>query len=162
MDRPLYYTSKFDAFYGFIRFFYSVARSRREPIRIDHNPGSGLNMVPVDYVAKSVVALLEKHNIEINIAHSRTTPHREWIGRSFERIGYGDYELVESPPRKRTQAETLYSRIIGRVFAPYLNSPGCEFDVEPLLRLTRLEEPDVIDSFESLVDFAVAKGFEAQ
>jgi len=161
VEEPLYVTSKFDVFYGFLSFFHSLGQKDLDPIRIEHNPQSGLNIVPVDYVARSVVELLDQPDIEVNIAHSRTTPHAEWIPRAFGKIGYASFELVNAAPVEPNQAELLYYEKAGRAFTPYLVAPSHEFDVEPLLRLTGLEEPEVMGNIEPLVDYALKRGFRA-
>ena len=162
IDTPLYYTSKFDVFYGLGHFFYRLAQSAQQHTRIFVNKQSGLNILPVDYVAKAIVKVSQTDIRELNIANSASVPHTQYIPRVLEAVGYQNYTLVEEQPRDLNLTEKAYYKTAGSVFTPYMNAPGHEYDTAKLQQLmTDADEPAVLDNFPGLMDFAVQSGFNA-
>ena len=77
----LYFTSKFDVFYGWAKFFWAYKDAvNREGIRIQINPEGTLNIVPVDYVAKAILhAALNNDIRELNIANATPPLHHDYF-----------------------------------------------------------------------------------
>lgn len=162
MDTPLYYTSKFDVFYGFGYFFYKLADSAQQHTRITLNKKTGLNILPVDYVAKAIVRASQTDIRELNIVSSTSVPHREYVPRILEAVGFNNYSLVEEQPRDLNLTEKVYYKTAGSVFTPYVVGPDFKYDTSQLQQLMHDEdEPAVLDNFPALIGFAVQSGFVA-
>ncbi|MEW6606415.1 MAG: SDR family oxidoreductase [bacterium] len=162
IDEKLYYTSKFDVFYAFARFMALVKRTKYYlPLRIAVNKDSGLNIVPVDYVAKAVCKLIFDSVKEMNIVHSNCLPHTYYIPEICRMIGVSNVQLVDSVPSDPNDLEKLYYRTVGAQFTPYVTTPKHEFDIRLLRRVMRnIEEPSVLKNFPSLLSFAIKNNFK--
>jgi nucleoside-diphosphate-sugar epimerase len=162
VDAPLHFTSKFDVFYGWGKYFFRMKESgRKERLRVFINADSGLNVVPVDYAAKAVVRAMRLRIIELNLAHSRCIPHRNYLSSILDAVGYKGVEFVDEMPENLSRSERLYYSTAGAAFTPYLTSPSHEFDTRVLREIMNdAAEPDVEHSFPGLIGYAMDHGFE--
>lgn len=162
LEKPLYITTKFDVIYGWTKFFWSIVQRGEylEKVRINVSNG-GLNMVPVDYVAKACVKALSEKHTQINIAQTVSTNNRQWMKRALDYVGYTNYEFVTEAPTDLNETEQLYYRTVGKIFGPYFTCPLTEYDTE-LVRdmLAEVREPDVMTNIPKLLDFAVVNKFD--
>jgi nucleoside-diphosphate-sugar epimerase len=163
IDDMRFFTSKFDVFYGWGKFFYRMMGSgREENVRILINRNSGLNILPVDYAAKAIVRTALLSIPEINIVNSRCSPHHEYLSHILDRIGFRNYEFVDEMPEDLRKIERLYYQTAGAVFTPYINAPPHEFDAAELRRIIAdIPEPDILASFHDLIGYALERGFES-
>ncbi|QWU13741.1 Male sterility protein [Paenibacillus sophorae] len=61
IDSPLYYISKFDVFYGWTKFFWNLKKQGiAESVRVRISADSKINVVPVDFVAKTVMNVFQQ------------------------------------------------------------------------------------------------------
>ncbi|MEK9165655.1 MAG: SDR family oxidoreductase [Patescibacteria group bacterium] len=134
-DSETYQTNAFNAFYGFWRVFDILKRSlaremknlkKRQyyeefdikfegdilhlPIQIPGEPNCTLNLVPVDWVVKSIVALSEhplirKKNFTFHITHDKPPIQSEIAKVALQTLGI---EKVEVNPRATMQFLTQY------------------------------------------------------
>ena len=61
---PFYETPKFDVFYAWAIFLDKYAKKAKEKFRIWIDKESGLNIVPVDFVAKAILLAFFKSNAQ--------------------------------------------------------------------------------------------------
>jgi thioester reductase-like protein len=162
IDDLRFFTSKFDVFYGWAKFFYKMKMAgRSNPVRIFINRDSGLNIVPVDYAAKAVLKASRLPVAELNIIHSRCVPHIDYLGSILDLIGYPGCSFVSAMPERLTPIERLYYGTAGSAFTPYITSPAHEFDAQALRYIANdIAEPDIMKGLPGLISFALESGFE--
>jgi nucleoside-diphosphate-sugar epimerase len=163
LDAPLYFTPKFNVFYGFGKFFNAIGQSNNKHLqtRILANTKSGINVVPADYVAKVIARVYNMDEVrELNIAHSKSIPNTFFIPLMLNKSGYENFTFVDKMPDDLNLVENIYYKSVGPQFTGYLNTPEHEFDTS-LLRelLSDIEEPDVEGQFGKIYDFALQNNF---
>lgn len=169
LDKPLYYTPSFNVFYAFGKFFHALDRSplgnERIRIKAPNAHVTGLNIIPVDYVAKAIVRVFERGDIkELNIAHSKIMSHSLLVQKMLSDKALQHLELVEQLSNETaSRAERLYNKTVGAQLGSYIDTPEHSFDVRRLRSiLADIQEPDVEQNFDSMFAFAVQNEFEAQ
>lgn len=135
-DSETYQTNAFNAFYGFWRVFDILKRSlEREmkniekkqdyenleikfegdilhlPIQIPGEPNATANLVPIDWVVKSIVdlskhRLVRKKNYTFHLTHNEPPYYSEIVNAALKTLGI---EKVEVNPRSTMQFLTKYS-----------------------------------------------------
>ncbi|NTV51435.1 MAG: NAD-dependent epimerase/dehydratase family protein [Candidatus Firestonebacteria bacterium] len=161
IDPELYYTSKYDVIYGGAKFFWQVAKANPEAsIRLWARPDAGMNIIPVDYVAKGIIRASRQDVKEVNLVHSRCVPHTVSIGTIMRESGFVNFELVPLMPQGLNKFEKLYYRVVHQALGPYISCPAAEFDASVLRSLLpEIPEPDVKGSFPALIAHAVKNDF---
>lgn len=161
IDSPLYYTSKFDVFYGFAKYFWTLKnKSIKESVRIMVNMDTVLNIIPVDYVAKAIVRTIHMNIKKLNIIHKRAVPAAIAIKAVMDAVEMEDYSFVHKVPSNFNNSEKAYYRIVHSSLGPYLTSPKCIYDCRLLDKVmidTTL--PDINSQFENLIYYAIRKEF---
>lgn len=164
LTAPLYYTSKFDVIYGWGRFFWMMKeKNTGDGIRIHINPNSGMNIVPVDYVAKACLRLSHTNRSQLNIVQAKSVHHAEYLSRILDAVGFANYAFVDKKPINLKGLEKIYYRSVGSIFSPYLTGPCYEYDTSVLNQIMAdIPSIDIPASIEALIQFAVAHRFEEQ
>ena len=165
LDAPLYYTPKFDVFYGFTKFFYKLMETPfgNTPLRILANiEKAGSNVVPVDYVAKGIVAALQRDDIQqFNIALSKAIRLKDSLPRMIEINGYKKYQIVDTMPENMNLLEAAYYAELGQISGPYVDDEFYEYDVSTLRSLlSHIPEPVYEANAEAVLGYAVDRKFE--
>lgn len=107
IDSPLYYTPKFDVFYGFCRFFYLAAQKKRhEYCRMFGNPKGSLNITSCDYAAKGILAALNSDLGEVTVAQSENLV--DYVPKMLSQVGFKNYEIVSAMPKDQNKLEKSY------------------------------------------------------
>lgn len=161
MDYPYYYIPNFDHFYLFGMFFETMRKkNHNEKVRIFINKDGGLNIIPVDYAAKIVVNTIETNVKELNIVHSKNTPHNFYLAKILEMVGYNNYEFVSEKPTNLNSLEIIYYNSIGSAITPYVNV-DVKYETEGVksIKKNKIPEPAVIENFEGLINFAIERNF---
>jgi nucleoside-diphosphate-sugar epimerase len=136
MEGTLGTTSKFDVFYGWASFFArEIQRAPSHgaaPVRIHHNANAGLNIVPVDYCAKLMLAICNANTKGgiFHLAHDQNLPHNQWIGQVMAELNVENTQLTTVEPTDKTLVEQRYYRTVGKLFRGYLLSASLHFDME--------------------------------
>jgi hypothetical protein len=119
------------------------------------------NVIPVDYVAKAVVAAIHRDDIsQMNIAHSKSIPLHFSFPKMVELNGYKNYKFVDSIPADLNMLEALYYSEVGNISTPYLYDDAFEFDTRTVRKLLAdIPEPDIVNSTDLIFEFAVAQQF---
>jgi thioester reductase-like protein len=138
--------SKFDVFYGLGAFFVRqklhqlmslnelFSKQVEISTRIQINYDAGLNIVPVDYVAKIIygTCLLDENSTYYHIANPQPTPHKWYLRWMFDAINIVGYSFIEEEPENKNQVEKFYYKTVGKIFSPYLNSERIDFKIDNL------------------------------
>lgn len=177
IESPVGSTSSFDGFYGWASFFWrerlkrsachaaSIDRPVDLDLRIQINPGSGLDIVPVDYLAKVTCEALEAEEASrsYHVASGSEISHADYVPWILDSLNVRGWTLVEEEPMLKSVAERAYYRSVGQTYTRYAVGPPTSFATDGIERIERragLARP-VIDrtSFQALMDFAVGRGF---
>ncbi|WP_299257406.1 SDR family oxidoreductase [uncultured Aquimarina sp.] len=156
IDFPKYVSSRYIVFYSIGEFFKKMKKTYPEmgKIRMALNMEGGLNIVPVDYVAKGIVRAAESKEEQLNITLTQNVPTHYIITSILEKCGV-EIELVPEEPKNKTTMETLFYKTIGSQLLKYSISEKHYFESK-LIRelLVDIEEPNMKDHFKKVYDFA--------
>ena len=162
IEKPYFVISRFQVFYLFAYFFHQLIQSgmKSERIRITTNLNRGLNIVPVDFVSKTIVRAVNSNIRELNIVSPNNIPHTFIMTKIFDMLGFENYQFVESIPEDMTTLEELYYTKIGSQFHQYMNTPDHNFDVKPLRQLMKeIFSKNITASFNDIISFAIENDF---
>ncbi|TAF32914.1 MAG: NAD-dependent epimerase/dehydratase family protein [Cytophagales bacterium] len=164
LDETLYYTPKFDVFYGYMKFFYKIMQTplAELPLRIVAKPDVvHSNVIPVDYVAKVVLKVFEREDIlQLNIVHPESVPLARSLPAMIGINGYDRYEIVDRMPQSLNPLEKAYYAEAGNANTAYLAGPSFEFDASAVQQLVpELSPPSILVHLDSLFEFATKYEF---
>jgi len=164
IDAPHFVVSKYLVFYLFGAFMYKMAKSGygNEELRIQISPDSSMNIVPVDYVAKAILAASNQSIKQLNIVSTENISVATVAESIFKQLGIQNWKFVQQVPLNLNQFEEMYYKTIGKQFMSYMNSVNCSFDTSDLRKLIpNVVEPDVLLHFDQLLAFAIKNKFKA-
>ena len=157
LDCPKYITNSYIVFYAIGAFFSKMKAIYKDVgrVRIVLNPEGGLNIVPVDYVAKAILRAPDLKENQINITHTKNVSIQYLLSVMFKKCGIEGLEFVTEEPKDKSIVEALFYKTIGNQLASYSVSKKHEFESK-LVRnlLPDIEEPDMTSVFKDLYDFA--------
>ena len=164
IEAPFFETPKFDVFYSWAIFLDKYAKKAEDKFRIWIDKASGLNIVPVDFVAKAILYAYETPEIkELNIINPQKILHKTYVGDVLKRFNITNFEYVTNKPENLTIFEQLYYKTLGNVFEKYISIPDLKFDTKLISKLIgdlNLEYGlGVPQNFMKLINFSVEKEF---
>jgi nucleoside-diphosphate-sugar epimerase len=164
IEPPFFETPKFDVFYSWPMFLNKYAQQCKDHFRIWIDKKSGLNIVPVDFVAKTVIyVVLHPEITELNIVNPQQILHKDYVGHVLKSFRINSFEFTSKKPEHLNTFETLYYKSIGVLFEKYVSIPDLQFNAEGILKvIEKLElniNLDVHNNFMKLIDFSVEKQF---
>ena len=92
-----YFIPKYMVFYLLAKFFYftSKRKGKQETVRFIINTDTGLNIIPVDYVAKVIVTTFERDDIEqLNIVNYNSFNMVQGLQLIMKEVGYTNFTLI--------------------------------------------------------------------
>ncbi|MEM6730032.1 MAG: SDR family oxidoreductase [Myxococcota bacterium] len=173
---PAGYVTKYDVYLGWASFFLHSkkqslgarswgelldSRLERE-IRIAANPELGLNIVPTDFVAKTLVGAVVSDHRErrYHVAAHQDLPIGPMLDRMLECVGFSGQRYVERVPGELNEIEAAYYASVGLLYTPYiaLEEPWV-FERESMIALCEHAgiEPrgiSTLDEFDVMLEFA--------
>ncbi len=164
IEQPLFETPKFDVFYSWAIFLNKYAKNSKDHFRIWIDHKSGLNIVPVDFVAKAILhAYLNPSIRELNIVNPKPILHKNYINEVLNYFNINSFELLNKPPAQLNDLESLYYKSIGVVFEKYVSIPDLKFNSEAVSKIINYLQLDlslgVHDNFINLINHSVEVGF---
>ncbi|WP_392534375.1 SDR family oxidoreductase [Nostoc sp. C117] len=176
IENPSGYTNKFDVFYQWIAFFLRQRFNKNNksinyysnsniPLQVCMNTTSGLNIVPVDYVAKMMYQLCIQNDDgeSYHLVNSQETPHLLYLLSPLKRFNFEGITVVEEIPKIKNKYETLYYKTIGKIFHGYINSEPILFDssnLKNVMNHNQLYCPKINeDALQILINFAMKYNF---
>ena len=164
IEPPFFETPKFDVFYSWPMFLNKYAKKCTENFRIWIDKASGLNIVPVDFVAKAVLhAFLNEDLKELNIVNPQQILHKNYLGDVLQSFKINDFEYTTTKPSNLNTFEELYYKSIGLLFENYVSVPDLQFKAKAISEfIEQLNIPKnlgVHSNFMNLIDFSVEKKF---
>jgi nucleoside-diphosphate-sugar epimerase len=165
IDKPFFETPKFDVFYSWAMFLSKYANTFKDQFRIWINTNAGLNIVPVDFVAKAVLHAYKNSEIkELNIVNPKPVLHDTYVNKVLNYFNIHSFELMNKMPSNLNLFETLYYKSIGEIFEKYISIPHLKFDADAILKIIDELQLDlslgVHDNFMNLINFSVEKEFK--
>lgn len=131
------------------------------PMRAQYSDESGLNIVPVDYVAKAMMYTLfeDVYNRSIHLVNDEGTPHRLYIPLIEKAVNSSGVVRVDEDPKNKTVIEKMYYRSFGKMFTPYITGKPMFFDKSNIdymdLRCPKVDEA----GFNTLMEYARSRNF---
>lgn len=159
IDSPLYYTSKFDVFYGFCRFFYTVVQAKKQEFcRIFAQAEASLNITSCDYAAKAILISMNSDLEEVTVVQSQNLVN--YVPRMLEYVGFKNYEIVSRLPKNTNKLEQYYYRVFGINLSIY-TFYRYYFDASSLRHIMPdVQEPDVEENFAKIVEYANQRNYK--
>lgn len=159
-----YFIPKYMVFYLLAKFFYftSKRKGKQDPVRFIINPAAGLNIIPVDYVAKVIVNTFERDDItQLNIVNYNSFNMVEGLQLIMKEVGYANFTLIPNnfDFQYKNTIEKLYYESIGKHLKPYFITEANEYDtilLNSILEIPTLDHED----FTNLIRYAIANDFQ--
>lgn len=162
MDEPLYYTPKFDVFYGWLKFFWQLKKAGlHSPLRLCISEKATMNVVPVDFVAKTIVKAVHQDAGQLNIANPVAINTVQATRAVLDCIGYEDVRFVEAVPKDPNRVEQFYYKTVGALFDSYINNDASIYDCSKLVAfMAPVTIPPLADHISGIVSFAMQFDFD--
>jgi nucleoside-diphosphate-sugar epimerase len=159
--------SKFDVFYAFMFFFLrckeqmfkvsELQQNAQMRCRVVYSLNSGLNIVPVDYAAKTMFILSHSNLSEqsFHLVNNQETLNQILIPAMAKAINMEGMVQVEMKPNDTINSlEAMYYRTVGSIYTPYTTSKPMLF-IQPkysdLIGCPAVDEKN----FNKLLDYAL-------
>ena len=159
-----YFIPKYKVFYLLAKFFYftSKRKGKQETVRFIINTDTGLNIIPVDYVAKVIVTTFERDDIEqLNIVNYNSFNMVQGLQLIMKEVGYTNFTLIPNnfDFQYKNTIEKLYYESIGKHLNPYFIADANEYDTTLLNSILEIPKLDN-DDFTNLIRYAIANDFQ--
>lgn len=161
-----YFISKYMVYYLVGRFFHSTPLVKEMSMRLALNSNTGLNIVPVDYVAKVIATVFTENIEQLNIVQSKSTNVMNGMKRIVEAVGFNDYSFVNTSDDHfvldaKNKLEEIYYRTIGLHLNKYLTSNPYEFDTDLLESIVPMPVYNVEDYLADTISYAKNNDFKS-
>jgi nucleoside-diphosphate-sugar epimerase len=159
-----YFIPKYMVFYLMAKFFHFTAKRKdqQENVRFVISEETGLNIIPVDYVAKVIVSTFQREDIkQLNIVHNESFNLIEGLQLIMKEVGYYNFSVIQNTldfDYKNT-IEKLYYESIGKHLKPYLTSDANEYDTTLLNSILEIPKLDA-ESFTNMIRYAKLHNFK--
>jgi nucleoside-diphosphate-sugar epimerase len=161
MNTPLNYISKYMVYYLVGKFFHKNPLLEGNEMRLSVNFKTGLNIIPVDYVAKVIVTVLRKNIQELNIVQNKCTNIVTGLTRIIETVGYKQFSFLDNVLiQNMNKLEKFYYSTIGNHLAPYTLSKPYEFNTSLLEEISPLPNYNLVDYLGETVKYAAENNFK--
>ena len=161
-----YFISKYMVYYLVGRFFYNNPLSENSSIRLALNQQSGLNIVPVDYVAKVIAKVFTTGISQLNIVQAQSTNVKKGMQQIVESVGFTKFSFVNTLDdtfvlEAKNKLEDIYYRTIGLHLNKYLTSTPYEFDTTLLESIVPMPVYNVEDYLAKTICYAKNNNFKS-
>jgi len=159
-----YFISKYMVFYLLAKFFHftSQRKGAQENVRFIINEKTGLNIIPVDYVAKVVVNTFERDDIEqLNIVNDKSFNIAKGLQLIMKEVGYTNFSLMQNTLdfKYKNTIEKLYYESIGKHLKPYFTTAANEYDTTLLSSILEIPKLDP-EAFTNMIRYARLNNFK--
>ncbi len=156
IDYPKFVSSRYIVFYAIGEFFKKIKKTNANigKVRMALNIEGGLNIVPVDYVAKAIIRATDIQEKQLNITLTKNVPTQHIIESILQKCEV-EIELVDEEPKNKTIIEKLFYKTIGSQLLKYSTSKKHNFESKLVRELLYdIEEPNMQDNFNQVYNFA--------
>lgn len=153
IEHELGATPKFDVFYLWAAFFLrwkmkllnngTAVDLFETPLEMDlrfwGNREGGLNIVPVDYVAKAMVevCLQNAPGESFHLVGDQETMHLDYTAGILESLNISGPRFVDTEPTNLNRIESFYYKTVGKIFMPYAIQDPIYFLTDNLTAVTQ-------------------------
>lgn len=165
---PQYFISNYMVYYLLGKFFFNNPFLKNASIRFAIDMETGLNIVPVDYVAKTIATVFTRDIKQLNIAQSRSTNVARGMSKIIETIGgFDNFSFVNAKKadadlEDKTSLERMYHKTIGLHLNRYLTSQPYEYNTSLLESIVPMPEYDLEDYLVRTISFAKQDEFKGE
>ena len=163
MGKPFNYISKYMVYYLVGKFFYKNPLLENNEIRLSVNFKTGLNIIPVDYVAKIITTVFNQDIQELNIVHNTCTNLVTGLTRIMKTVGYKQFSFLDNVSthdiENMNRLEKFYYSSIGNHLSPYTLSKPSEFNTNLLEEILPLPKYNLEDYLEETIKHAAENDF---
>lgn len=163
LDTPRYFLPRYNVIYAYAAFFQKLSRRGvTQHFSVPVHAESTLHLVPVDYVAKAVIAALHTPISELNIVPAVGCPVQESIATMLSIVGYPHYSFVDQLAAPTDRLQRAYQEKVVSSFGKYIQDAPYTFDNSQLLSLmAETPMPEVRSAFGALIQYAADRSFAA-
>ena len=159
-----YFIPKYMVFYLLAKFFHftSQRKGEQENVRFIINEETGLNIIPVDYVAKVIVNTFERDDIEqLNIVNDKSFNIVKGLQLIMKEVGYTNFTLIQNTLdfKYKNTIEKLYYESIGKHLKPYFITNANEYDTTLLNSILEIPKLDH-QAFTNMIRYAILNNFK--
>ncbi|PKH68256.1 hypothetical protein CXF59_02650 [Flavobacterium sp. ALD4] len=159
-----YFISKYMVFYLLAKFFHFTAqrRNEQENVRFIINEDTGLNIIPVDYVAKVIVKTFQRNDIlQLNIVNDKSFKFSKGLQLIMKEVGYTNFTLIKNMVdfEYKNTIEKLYYESIGKHLKPYFITAPNEYDTTLLNSILEIPKIDN-EAFTNMIRYAKLNNFK--
>ena len=142
-----YFIPKFMVFYLLAKFFHFTANksSKQLNVRFIVNSATGLNIIPVDYVAKIIFNTFQREDIQqLNIVNHTSFNIVRGLELIMNEVGYSNFSTVSDTFDfdYQNSIEKLYYESIGKHLKPYCITDANEYDTSLLQSILPIPNVD--------------------
>jgi thioester reductase-like protein len=142
-----YFIPKFMVFYLLAKFFHFTANksSKQLNVRFIVNSWTGLNIIPVDYVAKIIFNTFQREDIQqLNIVNHTSFNIVRGLELIMNEVGYSNFSTVSDTFDfdYQNSIEKLYYESIGKHLKPYFITDANEYDTSLLQSILPIPNVD--------------------
>jgi nucleoside-diphosphate-sugar epimerase len=159
-----YFIPKYMVFYLLAKFFHFTAQRKNEQqnVRFIINEETGLNIIPVDYVAKVIVNTFQREDIEqLNIVNDKSFNIAKGLKLIMKEVGYTNFTLIQNTLdfKYKNTIEKLYYESIGKHLKPYFTTDANEYDTTLLKSILEIPKLDT-EAFTNMIRYAKLNNFK--
>lgn len=159
-----YFISKYMVFYLLAKFFHFTAqrKNEQENVRFIINEETGLNIIPVDYVAKIIVNTFQRDDIQqLNIVNDKSFNFAKGLQLIMKEVGYTNFTLIKNTLdfEYKNTIEKLYYESIGKHLKPYFITHPNEYDTTLLNSILEIPKLDN-EAFTNMIRYARLNNFK--
>ena len=163
-NESTYFIQKYMVFYLLAKFFHFTAqrKNEQENVRFIINEETGLNIIPVDYVAKIIVNTFERDDIEqLNIVNNTSFNIAKGLQLIMKEVGYTNFTLIQNTLdfKYKNTIEKLYYESIGKHLKPYFTTAANEYDTTLLNSILEIPKLDQ-EAFTNMIRYARLRNFK--
>jgi nucleoside-diphosphate-sugar epimerase len=177
IDGEIGATNKFDVFYQYCTFFLYLksisgiapdklfSQNLHTDIRMYYVKEGGLNITPVDYIAKVMYQICYHgdENESYNLVNENDTMNDVYIDQMLEFISVSGVTHINKKPEVMNKSEKIYYKHCGDIFQPYLTFKDKGFDKNSLTnihKITGISCPTIDKkNFDTLLKYAQKYAF---
>ena len=161
-----YFISKYMVYYLVGKFFHNNPLVKGKSIRLALNSETGLNIVPVDYVAKVIATVFTKNIEQLNIVQRKSTNVLNGMKRIIDTVGFKDYTFVNTSddhfvPEAKNKLEEIYYNTIGLHLKKYITSSPYEFDTSLLESIVPMPLYNIEEYLTHTIEYAKNNKFKS-
>lgn len=164
-EKSPFFISSYMVYYLLGKFFYK-SNFGENSIRLAANFKTGLNIIPVDYVAKVIACVYPQDVEQLNIVHSESTNIVAGMSRIIKTVGFDNFTFMNSTGdlllEGKNKLEEIYYRSIGLHLDRYLTSTPYEYDTTLLESIVPIPKYNIEDYLEDTIAYAKTNEFKGE